>query len=170
MEKGKKTAFYGMFLALALVAGYVEQLLPVNLGVPGVKLGLANIVTMVLLYTMGVRAASGITAIRVLLSGILFGTGFSIVYSAAGAALSIFVMAFLKRTKRFSCVGISVAGGVFHNVGQILVAVLVLETGALVYYLPVLILSGLAAGIVIGIISGILIRRLTPVIRKGMEE
>jgi heptaprenyl diphosphate synthase len=79
-------------------------------------------------------------------------------------------MAFLKRTKRFSCVGISVAGGVFHNVGQILVAVLVLETGALVYYLPVLILSGLAAGIVIGIISGILIRRLTPVIRKGMEE
>ncbi|HIX72386.1 MAG TPA: Gx transporter family protein [Candidatus Anaerobutyricum stercoripullorum] len=170
MEKGKKTAFYGMFLALALVAGYVEQLLPINLGVPGVKLGLANIVTMVLLYTMGVRAASGITAIRVLLSGILFGTGFSIVYSAAGAALSIFVMAFLKRTKRFSCVGISVAGGVFHNVGQILVAVLVLETGALVYYLPVLILSGLAAGIVIGIISGILIRRLTPVIRKGMEE
>lgn len=170
MEKGKKTAFYGMFLALALVAGYVEQLLPINLGVPGVKLGLANIVIMVLLYTMGVRAASGITAIRVLLSGILFGTGFSIVYSAAGAALSIFVMAFLKRTKRFSCVGISVAGGVFHNVGQILVAVLVLETGALVYYLPVLILSGLAAGIVIGIISGILIRRLTPVIRKGMEE
>lgn len=170
MEKGKKTAFYGMFLALALVAGYVEQLLPINLGVPGVKLGLANIVSMVLLYTMGVRAASGITAIRVLLSGILFGTGFSIVYSAAGAALSIFVMAFLKRTKRFSCVGISVAGGVFHNVGQILVAVLVLETGALVYYLPVLILSGLAAGIVIGIISGILIRRLTPVIRKGMEE
>ena len=170
MEKGKKTAFYGMFLALALVAGYVEQLLPVNLGVPGVKLGLANIVTMVLLYTMGVRAASGITAIRVLLSGILFGTGFSIVYSAAGAALSILVMAFLKRTKRFSCVGVSVAGGVFHNVGQILVAVLVLETGALVYYPPVLILSGLAAGIVIGIISGILIRRLTPVIRKGMEE
>ena len=89
---------------------------------------------------------------------------------AAGAALSILVMAFLKRTKRFSCVGVSVAGGVFHNVGQILVAVLVLETGALVYYLPVLILSGLAAGIVIGIISGILIRRLTPVIRKGMEE
>lgn len=170
MEKGKKTAFYGMFLALALVAGYVEQLLPINLGVPGVKLGLANIVTMVLLYTMGVRAASGITAIRVLLSGILFGTGFSIVYSAAGAALSILVMAFLKRRKRFSCVGVSVAGGVFHNVGQILVAVLVLETGALVYYLPVLILSGLAAGIVIGIISGILIRRLTPVIRKGMEE
>lgn len=167
MKKGKRTAFYGMFLALALVAGYVEQLLPINLGVPGIKLGLANIVTMVLLYTVGIRAAAGITAIRILLAGILFGTGFSIVYSAAGAVLSILVMTVLKSTKQFSCISVSVAGGVFHNVGQILVAILVLETGALVYYLPVLILSGLIAGIVIGILSGLLMRRLAPVIRAA---
>ena len=167
MKKGKRTAFYGMFLALALVAGYVEQLLPINLGVPGVKLGLANIVTMVLLYTVGIRAAARITAIRILLAGILFGTGFSIVYSAAGAVLSILVMTALKSTKQFSCISVSVAGGVFHNVGQILVAILILETGALVYYLPVLILSGLIAGIVIGILSGLLMRRLAPVIRAA---
>ena len=167
MKKGKRTAFYGMFLALALVAGYVEQLLPINLGVPGVKLGLANIVTMVLLYTVGIRAAAGIAAIRILLAGILFGTGFSIVYSAAGAVLSILVMTALKSTKQFSCISVSVAGGVFHNVGQILVAILILETGALVYYLPVLILSGLIAGIVIGILSGLLMRRLAPVIRAA---
>ncbi len=169
MKKAKKTAFYGMFLALALVAGYVEQLIPINLGIPGVKLGLANIVTMVLLYTVGTRAAAGITAIRILLSGILFGTGFSIVYSAAGAVLSILVMVFLKNTKKFSYVSVSVAGGVFHNVGQILVAILVLETNALVYYLPILIISGVVAGIVIGIISGLLMRRLTPSIRQTLE-
>lgn len=168
MEKGKKTAFYGMFLALALVAGYVEQMIPIHLGVPGVKLGLANVVTMVLLYTMGVRAAAGITTIRILLAGMLFGTGFSIVYSAAGAFLSMTAMTLLKKTKKFSCTGVSVAGGVFHNIGQILVAMAVLETRALLYYLPVLILAGLAAGIVIGFLSGLLIHRLEPVIRREM--
>ena len=109
MRKGKRTAFYGLFLALALVAGYVEQLLPVSLGIPGVKLGLANVVTMVLLYTVGVRAAVGITAARILLAGMLFGTGFSIVYSAAGAVCSMLVMLLLKRTGRFSSVSVSVA-------------------------------------------------------------
>lgn len=162
----KKTAFYGMFLALALVAGYVEQLIPINLGIPGVKLGLANIVTMLLLYMVGWQAAILITALRILLSGLLFGSGFAMVYSAAGAVLSMLMMAFLKRTGKFSSVGVSVAGGVFHNVGQIVVAILVLETKALAWYLPVLILSGLAAGVLIGILSGILIRRLSPVLRQ----
>lgn len=168
--KTKMTAFYGLFLALALVAGYVERLIPINLGIPGVKLGLANIVTMVLLYTAGIKAAVCVTAMRILLSGILFGSGFSMVYSAAGAAFSILVMILLKKTKRFSCTGISVAGGVFHNIGQILVAAVVLETGALIYYLPVLILSGLGAGILIGFLSGFMIRRLEPVIRETLER
>lgn len=162
----KKTALYGMFLALALVAGYVEQLIPVNPGIPGVKLGLANIVTMILLYVLGLRASVIVSALRILLSGFLFGNGFAIIYSAAGAALSILVMIILKKTGKFSCVGVSVAGGVFHNVGQILVAMVVLETKALYYYLPILILSGLAAGFLVGILSGILIRRLSPVIRQ----
>lgn len=166
----KKTAFYGLFLALALVAGYVERLLPINLGIPGVKLGLANAVTMVLLYTVGIRAAAGISVIRILLTGMLFGNGFAMVYSGAGAVCSLGIMLLLKRTNKFSCVGISVAGGVFHNLGQIIVAALVLETQALLYYLPVLILSGLAAGITIGILSGIVIRRIEPVIKETLDR
>lgn len=97
----KKTAFYGMFLALALVAGYIEQLIPINLGIPGVKLGLANIVTMLLLYIVGVPAACLISVLRILLSGFLFGNGFAMVYSAAGAAMSMLVMALLKKTRSF---------------------------------------------------------------------
>ena len=118
----KKTAFYGMFLALALVAGYIEQLIPINLGIPGVKLGLANIVTMLLLYIVGVPAACLISVLRILLSGFLFGSGFAMVYSAAGAATSMLVMALLKKTKKFSSVGVSVAGGIFQNVGQIILS------------------------------------------------
>lgn len=170
MKKGKRAAFCGMFLALALVAGYVEQMIPITLGIPGVKLGLVNIVTMVLLYTAGLRITAGITSIRILLAGILFGTGFSIVYSAAGAVLSLLIMVILKHIKKFSYIGVSVAGGIFHNVGQILVAVFVLETKALVYYLPVLILSGLAAGIVVGMLSGLLLQRLSPIIHEIMGE
>ena len=162
----KKTAFYGMFLALALVAGYIEQLIPINLGIPGVKLGLANIVTMLLLYIVGVPAACLISVLRILLSGFLFGSGFAMVYSAAGAAMSMLVMALLKKTKKFSSVGVSVAGGIFHNVGQIIVAMIVLETKALAYYLPILILSRLVAGILIGILSGILTKRLNPIIKQ----
>ncbi|MCI5943296.1 MAG: Gx transporter family protein [Eubacterium sp.] len=166
--KAKKTAFFGMFLALSLVAAYIENLIPIQVGVPGVKLGLANIVTMVILYTLGFVAAALLSAARILLSGMLFGSGFAMVYSAAGAALSIVVMAVLRKTGHFSSVGVSVAGGVFHNVGQILVAMAVLETGALLYYLPILVVSGLAAGIVTGIISGILIKRVAPVFRENM--
>lgn len=167
--KIRRTAFYGLFLALAVVAAYVERLIPVNVGIPGVKLGLANIVTMVLLYTVGFGGAAGISAARVLLAGLLFGSGFSMVYGAAGALCSMLAMLLLKKTGKFSAVGISVAGGVFHNVGQILVAMAVLETDVLIYYLPVLILSGLGAGTAIGILSGILIKRLEPVIRQTME-
>ena len=166
--KAKKTAFFGMFLALSLVAAYIENLIPIQVGVPGVKLGLANIVTMVILYTLGFVAAALLSAARILLSGMLFGSGFAMVYSAAGAALSIVVMAVLRKTGHFSSVGVSLAGGVFHNVGQILVAMAVLETGALLYYLPILVVSGLAAGIVTGIISGILIKRVAPVFRENM--
>lgn len=169
LMNAKKTAFYGLFLALALVAGYIERLIPINLGVPGVKLGLANIVTMVLLYTTGLAGAVLITAARILLSGLLFGSGFAMVYSAAGAALSMLVMVLLKKTGIFGSVGVSVAGGVFHNVGQIIVAILVLETKSLIYYLPVLILSGLAAGVAIGILSGILTKRLYPVIQESTQ-
>ena len=121
---------------------------------------------MLLLYIVGVPAACLISVLRILLSGFLFGSGFAMVYSAAGAAMSMLVMALLKKTKKFSSVGVSVAGGIFHNVGQIIVAMMVLETKALAYYLPILILSGLVAGILIGILSGILTKRLNPIIKQ----
>lgn len=166
--KAKKVAFYGLFLALALVAGYVERLIPINLGIPGVKLGLANIVTMVLLYSVGWQVAVIVSIARILLSGILFGSGFAIVYSAAGATCSILVMILLKKTQLFGSVGVSVAGGVFHNVGQIIVAILVLETTSIGYYLPILIISGLAAGIFVGLLSGWLTMRLRTVLKQEM--
>ncbi|MEE1227621.1 MAG: Gx transporter family protein [Lachnospiraceae bacterium] len=165
----KQVAMYGMFLAIALVAGYIEMMIPVNVGVPGVKLGLANIVTMLILYTIGPGPAILVTTLRIILSAILFGNAFAMVYSAAGAALSMTCMVILKRTKKFSPIGVSVAGGVCHNIGQIIVAVFVLETSALVYYLPILIVSGLGAGVVVGILSGILTKRLWPIIQQALE-
>lgn len=165
-KSSKVVSFYGLFLALALVASYVERLIPINLGIPGVKIGLANIVTMVVLYVMGWIPAFIITIARVLLSGLLFGSGFAMVYSAAGATLSMLAMILLKKTGLFRSIGVSVAGGVFHNVGQILVAIFVLEANKLIYYLPILILSGLAAGVFIGLLSGWLTIRLQPVMKQ----
>ena len=147
-------------IALALILSYVESLLPVFVAVPGVKMGLPNIVIMFALYSLGVKDAAIISLIRVVLAGALFGSVFSMLYSAAGAVLSLAVMAVLLKTMRFSPVGVSVAGGVAHNAGQIIVAILVTETAQLIYYLPVLCISGIAAGILIGVVSGIIINRL----------
>ena len=166
----KKAALYGLFLALALVASWLERLIPISPGIPGVKMGLANLVTMVLLYTVGLQAACAVTCARILLAGLLFGNAFSITYSFAGAILSMTVMVLLRKTGLFSVTGVSIAGGVFHNVGQILVAMAVLGMSALIYYLPFLIIAGLAAGTLIGLVSGILIRRLSDVIRNVLAE
>ena len=167
ISTSKKAALYGVFLALALVAAYIERMLPLQTGIPGVKLGLPNTITMVLLYTAGPGPAITVTVLRILLSGLLFGSGWSMVYSTAGAALSLLAMWITKKTGFFSAVGVSIIGGVCHNVGQILVAMAALSTKTLILYLPLLILSGLAAGLVIGVLSGLLSRRLMPVIRNA---
>lgn len=156
----KKTAYMGMLTALAFVFSYIEFLLPINLGVPGVKLGLANLVVIVALYLMGVRWACTLSAVRILLVGLTFGNPASMVYSLAGGMLSLVIMIIAKKGKLFSVTGVSILGGVFHNIGQIVVAIFVVETTSLLYYLPVLVLSGTIAGVVIGIISTILIRHL----------
>lgn len=156
----KKTAYGGLFLALALVASYVEMLIPIQTGIPGVKIGLANGVIMVLLYMANAREAYVVSVARILLSGFLFGNLMMILYSMAGGLLSLTVMVLLKRMGGFSPVGVSVAGGVSHNIGQLAVAILVLETGRLVYYLPVLLISGMIAGVLIGVIAGEIIKRL----------
>lgn len=159
--KASKVAQYGLIAALALVLSYLESLVP-SLGVPGVKLGLPNIAIVFALYRLGWRDACIISLVRVFLVFLLFGNGAGLAYSLAGAALSLSLMGLLKKTGRFSSVGVSVAGGVAHNAGQILVAMALLETARLAWYLPVLWISGTVAGVLIGIVSGVLVERVPP--------
>ena len=156
----RKIARMGLLTALALILSYVESLIPAFVAVPGVKMGLANIVVVFALYTLGPGEAAIVSIIRVLLSSLLFGSILSLSYSAAGAIISLLSMIIMMKTKIFGVTSVSVTGGVFHNLGQILVACLVLETDVLLYYLPVLILSGTITGAVIGIASSIVIKRL----------
>lgn len=159
-------ALFGLLTALALVLGYVESLVPVYLGAPGVKLGLANLVTMVGLYCMGTKETALISAVRILLSGILFGPPSAILFGLAGTALSLTVMALVKRFRLFGMVGVSILGGVAHNIGQFLMAAFVVNTFGVFSYLPVLLTAGCAAGALIGLLGGILVGRVSRFFRS----
>lgn len=156
----KKTAYLGLFVTLALIASYVESLVPFYFGAPGIKLGLANLITVVLLYRASVKDATLVSVLRILLSGFLFGNVFSILYSYAGAILSLLVMCLLKKIKGFSILGISIAGGVFHNLGQIMAAVFLMENGSILYYFPILMVAGIVTGMLIGIGSREVLKRV----------
>lgn len=162
-NKVKRTAFCGLVLALALIAGYAESLIPVAVAIPGIKLGAANSVILILLYMVGIKEAYIVNISRVVLMGFLFGSMSSIIYSLSGAILSLTVMVLLKKTDRFSVSGVSMAGGVFHNVGQLIMAALVLETTAVWYYLPALIISGSVTGLLIGFLTGEIRKRISTV-------
>lgn len=157
---GKQIAEYGLLIALAMVLSYVEVLIPFSFAVPGIKLGLANIVVVFALYRLGKTEAFVISILRVLLMTFMFGNAFALAYSLSGAVLSFLVMLLLLKTGRFSPVGVGIGGGVAHNIGQILCAMVLLETKQIIYYLPVLFISGTLAGVAIGVISGILINRI----------
>lgn len=157
--KASKVAQYGLLTALALVLSWLESLLP-PLGAPGVKLGLPNLAIVFALYRLGFKDACVISLVRVVLVTLLFGNGAALAYSIAGAALSLSLMGLLNKTGKFSSIGVSVAGGVAHNAGQILVAMALLETSRLAWYLPVLWISGTVAGVLVGVISGILVKRI----------
>ena len=157
-------AYFGVFTALALIFSYVETLIPFHIGIPGVKLGLANLIIVIALYKMSLKETYLLSVVRVLLSGFIFGNYFSIIYSLAGGLLSLTVMALLKRNGGFSVMGISIAGGVFHNIGQLVVAMLVVETFSVVYYIPVLLIAGLVTGLLIGIAAGEMLKRLVNII------
>lgn len=163
----KKAAYMGMMVALAFVFSYLESLVPINFGIPGIKLGLANLVAIVALYTMGIKEACTLSLIRIILTGFTFGNPASMLYSLAGGILSLLVMILAQKIKIFSVTGVSVLGGVFHNTGQILVAALVVENERLFYYLPMLMISGTIAGTLIGILAAILIKRLERLIKEG---
>lgn len=155
-----KVAYFGVFTALALIFSYVESLIPIQLGIPGVKLGLANLVIVIALYKMRLFEVFLLSIVRILLSGLIFGNYFSILYSLAGGLLSLAVMALLKRMGGFSVIGISAAGGVFHNVGQLLMAMAVVETFSVIYYVPVLLVAGVVTGVLIGITADEMRKRL----------
>lgn len=160
MSKTKRLATMSVAVALAMILSYLESLITTFIPVPGIKPGFANIAVIFVLYRLGASSAIGISVVRVLLMGLLFGSPISTVYSAAGALFSFGVMLLLKRLTPFGTVGVSVAGGVCHNVAQIAVASLMLGTNVVAYYLPFLIISGTIAGVAVGIASAILIKKV----------
>ena len=132
----RKVARYALLIALAMVLSWLESLVPITAAVPGMKLGLTNLVVLFALYRMNVMDAAAVSLIRVLLVSFTFGNAYAFAYSFAGAVLSLLVMLALKKAGKFSTIGVSIAGGVGHNLGQIIVAALVLETEKIFFYLP----------------------------------
>ena len=157
----QKIAFVGITASLALLLSYLEFLLPpVFAAVPGIKLGLPNVIILYVLYCLDVRYAALVSLTRLCASSLLFGNPVTFAYSAAGAVLSLLVMVLLKRTERLSAVGVSVSGGVAHNLGQVLVAMVLLDTPRIVYYMIVLTATGTFSGIFVGLCGALLVKRL----------
>lgn len=161
-NKTKKIALFGLFVALAFVFSYFESMIPFNFGIPGVKLGLANIVVLVALYTMKPTEAFAIAVVRIVLVGLTFGNLFSLAYSLCGGILSYVVMLITKKTK-LSIIGVSMLGGVCHNLGQIIVAGFIMKNVKIAYYFPVLMIAGLVTGLLMGVIARIVVDRFKKV-------
>ena len=146
----KKIAYCGLLTTVALLLSYVERMLAIPMIVPGMKLGLANVAVLIALYILDNKTAFSISILRILISALLF-TGFaSFLYSASGALLSFTVMAFCKKTNIFSMIAVSILGGISHNIGQITIACVIVENIGLFYYMPFLIILGIATGFKIG--------------------
>ena len=158
----KKVAFLGLSASLALLLSWIEFLLPpLYAAVPGIKIGLPNVVILTVLYLVGTKEAAAVSLVRLCVSTLLFGNPVMFVYSAAGAVLSLLLMILLKKLDRLSTVGVSVAGGVAHNIGQTVVAMLLLNTPQIAYYLIVLTVTGTISGIFIGLCGAFLTKRLS---------
>lgn len=155
-----RVAYFGVFTALALMFSYIETMIPIQFGVPGIKLGLANIMIVIMLYKSSAKEALLLSIVRIMLSGFLFGNLSSILYSIAGGVLSLGIMTLLKKQGGFSVIGVSVAGGVSHNIGQLIVAMLVVETYQVGYYFPVLLVAGVLTGLGIGVASQEVLKRI----------
>lgn len=155
-----KTAYLGLFSAVAIIFGYVESLIPFFAGIPGIKLGLANLAVLFILERYTWKEAALVSVVRISVIGFLFGNLFSIFYSLAGAALSLLAMVLLQKQNGFSLIGISIAGGVSHNVGQLLVAMIIVENTSLLYYAPALLISGVVTGFLIGLVTKETSRRI----------
>lgn len=167
-KKAKSVALYGMLIALAFVFSYVEAMVPVPIPVPGVKLGLANLVSIVGLYTVGTVGTSAVSLVRIVLVGFTFGNTFSMLYGLAGGILSLAVMILAKKTGWFSQIGVSILGGIFHNIGQLTVAAFVTKTAGVFSYLPVLLAAGVVTGAVIGMLGGMVVERVEKTVRQRL--
>lgn len=158
--KTEKLAFSAVLASLGLIFSYIEAIFPFTVGIPGVKLGIANLVVIIALYFLGTSYAVSINVIRILVSGLLFSGIFGALYSLAGAILSFIVMVALKKTGIFSVVGVSMAGGVAHNVGQLLMAAAIISNLKIFFYFPILLFSGMITGIVIGIVAHLVLNKI----------
>lgn len=159
-QRTNTVAITALMVALALIFSYVEAIIPYNPGIPGIKLGIANIVTLIALYHLSAKHAFAVSVIRVIIAGLLFNGLFAAVYSLAGAMLSLAGMTLLKATGKFSIGGVSMAGGVLHNMGQLAVAALLLSDTKIFFYFPVLLFSGMITGIIIGLGASVICQRI----------
>ncbi|MDD5823902.1 MAG: Gx transporter family protein [Firmicutes bacterium] len=157
-SKATRVSYIALMVTLALIFSYVEAIIPYNPGIPGIKLGVANIVTVIALYKFGWKDAAAVSVIRILIAGLLFNGLFGALYSLTGALASFVGMLLLKKSKLFSIVGVSMAGGVLHNVGQLLMAAALIEDIRIFFYFPVLLFSGLISGIAIGVAATLVLR------------
>ena len=158
--KTKKLATLAVTVAVAMILSFIESRIPAFVAIPGVKVGLANIAVIFALYKMGWREAMAVSLVRVALVALLFGSVVSLAYSIAGAVLSLSLMILLRKIGVFTEIAVSVVGGITHNIGQIFVAFLLLESDVMFYYLPFLLISGIIAGIAVGAASALLIKRI----------
>lgn len=155
----KRVSMYGILVALAFIASYIEVLIPFNFHVPGMKLGLANIIVLLAMYTGGLRAGITVSVIRIILAGFTFGNPYSAIYGLSGGILSFVIMAVLKKTDFFGIMGVSIAGGVSHNIGQLFCAMVLLNLPAVFSYLSYLMFIGIITGGLIGIIVEEILKR-----------
>lgn len=158
-----------MMVALAFTFSYLESLIPINFGIPGVKLGLANLVVVVTMYVMSPKTAFPIAVIRIVLAGLTFGNAYSLAYSLAGGLLSFAVMVLAKKSNRLSVIGVSMLGGISHNIGQIAVAAFVMGTYRIAYYLPVLLIAGMITGLLLGVAARLIIDRLGKMMKNKAD-
>ena len=165
-SKAQFVAIVGVMAAFAAILSYIETIIPFSIWIPGVKLGLANIAIVVILCLYGAREAFAVNIVRILVVGLLFGNMFSVSFSLAGALISFAVMVLAKKTDLFTIIGISVTGGVAHNLGQMIVASVVIETYSVVYYMPALMIAGVITGIIIGMVGKIILKYMTKIVKN----
>ncbi len=167
----KRLILLSLLAALAMVLSYLESLLPpLSASFPGIKMGLPNVVIVYALYALGWKEAALVSLVRLLGIFLGFGNPVALAYSIAGAILSLAVMLLLKKTGCFSSVGVSMAGGVCHNIGQIAVAMLLLQTPHVAYYLPILLVSGTVAGLFVGFLGGLLLKKTAHLLPSAKSD